>query len=66
MFWFLLLIFLNSLRSLFIFCVNVEINELLLLGKIYILLNNLRNHFFFCINFNIDEMLLSEKNKARG
>ena len=32
-FWFLRIILLNSFRDLFIFCINVDIDELLLLDK---------------------------------
>ena len=32
-FWFLLLILLNNLRNLFIFCINVDIDKMLLLHK---------------------------------
>ena len=33
-FWFLLLISLNNFRKRFIFCINVDIDEMLLLDKI--------------------------------
>ena len=33
MFWFLLLILLNNFRNLFTFCINVDIDEVLLLDK---------------------------------
>ena len=32
-FWFLLLILLNNFRDLFIFCINVDIDKILLLDK---------------------------------
>ena len=32
-FWFLLLVLLNSLRNLFMFCINVDIDKMLLLHK---------------------------------
>ena len=33
MFWFLLLVLRNNLRNLFIFCIKVDIDEILLLEK---------------------------------
>ena len=47
-FWFLLLILLNNFRNLFIFCINFDIDEVLLLDKNKDLgINSFRVFFFF-------------------
>ena len=56
----MIVILLNNLR-IFLFCINVDIDEILEKAFWFLLLiflNNLRNLFIFYINVDTDEILL--------